>query len=148
MGVPYDTFIGAFLSKVTEYDFPMRDFERNEIIDGYMKRAIVEFKTCKYDFETTGDDVVREFDVELEDGDSISEIADIVSDGMVVQWLKPYVYRQENLENMLNTKDFSGYSPANLLNSIRDTHSLAKRDFTNKVREYSYDHGDLTDLHL
>ena len=41
MSVPYDVFTDAFLSKITEYDFVnMRDFERNGLIDGYMKRAI------------------------------------------------------------------------------------------------------------
>ena len=41
MSVPYDVFTDAFLSKITEYDFVnMHDFERNSLIDGYMKRAI------------------------------------------------------------------------------------------------------------
>ena len=45
MSVPYDVFTDAFLSKITEYDFVnMRDFERNGLIDGYMKRAIASFR--------------------------------------------------------------------------------------------------------
>ena len=40
MSVPYDVFTDAFLSKITEYDFVnMRDFERNSLIDGYMKNG-------------------------------------------------------------------------------------------------------------
>ena len=62
MSVSYDVFTGAFLSKVSEFDFiNMRVFERNSLIDGYMKRAIAAFrKICKYDLSTTGDDVIRE----------------------------------------------------------------------------------------
>ena len=44
MSVSYDIFTNAFLSKVTEYDFiPMDPYERNTVIDGYMKRACAQF---------------------------------------------------------------------------------------------------------
>lgn len=148
MSVSYDVFSGAFLAKVTEYDFPIRDYDRNQMIDGYMKRAIAEFKNiCEYDLSTTGDDKIREFDVDVSDGD-LDELADIISEGMLVQWMKPYIYKQENLENVLNTRDFSTYSPAELLLRIRDAYNGARRHFTVMMREYSYNHGDLTDLHL
>lgn len=148
MSVSYDIFSDAFLNKVTEYDFPIRDYERNHMVDGYMKRAISEFRSiCLYDFSTTADDVIREFDVDVKDGD-IDELADIISEGMLVQWMKPYIYRQENLENVLNTRDFSSYSPAELLFRIKEAYDGAKHDFTVMMREYSYNHGDLTDLHL
>ena len=73
---------------------------------------------------------------------------DIVSDGMVVQWLKPYYFKADNLENFLTTKDFTAYSPSELLLRISDTYKLAKKNFTNAMREYSYNHGDLSDLHI
>ena len=149
MSVSYDVFTDAFLSKVTEYDFVnLYDFERNSLVDGYMKRAIASFKKiCKHDLASTGDDVIREFDIEIPDED-IDELADIISEGMIVQWMKPFAYRQESLESVLNTKDFTTYSPAELLLRVRDAYSAAQRDFTNMMREYSYNHGDLSDLHL
>jgi len=165
MTVPYDKFTEAFLSKITEYDFiNMLDFERNSMIDGFMKRAISAFKhICKYDFTTTGDDNVREFSIKVATDDpdgsrqrqldealakDLDEIIDVISEGMLVQWLKPYAFKQENLENMLNTRDFSTYSPAELLTRISNAHTAARKAFTNMMREYSYNHGDLTDLHL
>lgn len=149
MGVPYDRFTDAFLQKVTEYEFiKLKDFERNSLIDGYMKRAIAAFKrNCKYDFSTTGDDAIREFDIEIEKGD-LDELTDIISEGMLVQWMKPYTYRQENLENVLNTRDFTTYSPSELIMRIGNAYAAAQKNYTNMVREYSYNHGDLTDLHL
>lgn len=149
MSVPYDRFTEAFLSKISEYNFVNMDaFSRTSTIDAYMKRAISSFRRiCKYDLSTTGDDRIREFNVEIPD-DDLDEIADIVSEGMVVQWMKPYTYRQENLELVLNTKDFTTYSPAELLNRISGVYAKSQRDFVNMMREYSYSHGDLTDLHL
>lgn len=147
--VPYDIFTGAFLAKVSEFDFAsMGDFERNSVVDGYMKRAIADFrKNCQYDFSTTADDILRRFDVEVKEED-IDELAEIISEGMLVQWMKPLTYRQEGLENVLNTRDFTTYSPAELLMRVGEAYKRAQRDFTNKIREYSYNHGNLKVLHL
>lgn len=149
MSVPYDKFTEAFLQKITEYEFiRLSDYERNHLIDGYMKRAIAAFKNvCKYDLTATADDVVREFDVDIDSSD-LDEIIEIVSEGMLVQWMKPYTYKQENLESVLNTRDFTTYSPSELLMRISAAYAAAQKDFTNMMREYSYNHGDLTDLHL
>ena len=148
MALPYDVFTGAFLAKVAEYDFSEMDhFTRDLVVDNYMKKACSQFnKICKYDLSVR-DDMVREFAVTIPDED-IDEIADIISEGMLVQWMKPFVYRQENLESVLNTRDFTSYSPAELLYRIRGAYTSAQKDFTNMQREYSYRHGDLTDLHL
>lgn len=149
MSIPYDTFYGAFLSKISEFELlGIEDNIRTEIIDGYMKRAISAFKkNCKYDLFTTGDDTAREFVVDVA-GDDLDELVEIISEGMVVQWLKPYVYQQELLQNVLNTRDFSQYSPAELLMRVGNAYAKAQKDYTQMIREYSYNHGDLTDLHL
>lgn len=149
MSVPYDIFTGSFLSKISEFEFiNIPEENRISIVDGYMKRAISAFKQiCKYDLVSTGNDDTREFSVCIPE-ESIDEIVDIVSDGMVVQWLKPYVYRQELLENVLNTKDFTTYSPAELLMRVGNAYEKAQKDYTQAIREYSYNNGDLTRLHI
>lgn len=148
MSVSYDVFTGAFLSKVTEYDFfNLDDYTRNSIVDGYMKRACAQFdKICKYDLSDR-DDIVRQFRFDIPD-DEIDEIVDIVSEGMLVQWMKPFVYKQDNLMSVLNTKDFTTYSPAELLRQVGSAYNSVNKTFTNAMREYSYKHGDLTELHL
>ena len=148
MSTPYDVFEGAFLSKITEYYFiHLEGYERNSLIDGFMKRACAQFnRVCKYDL-VTGDDAVRELSVTIPDAE-LAEIVDIVSTGMVVQWLQPYMYKSENLENILNTADYSMYSPAELLYRVREVYQMAQRDFKSMIKSYSYDHGDLTNLAL
>ena len=148
MATPYDIFEGAFLSKITEYDFLQVDpYDRNGSIDSYMKRSAAQFnKVCKYDL-LTSDDAVRELAVDIPDADLV-EIVDIVATGMVVQWLQPYMFKSENLENILNTADYSMYSPAELLLRVREVYQMAQRDFKNMIKDYSYDHGDLSNLAL
>lgn len=148
MSVSYDVFAGAFLSKVTEYTFiQLQDENRAAIVDGFLRRAITKFaKVCKYDMSSYDDDN-RVFNVDIPQ-DDLEEIVDIVSEGMLEQWMKPYVYRQENLENILNSRDFTTYSPAELLLRISNAYAKVQKDYTNMIREYSYNHGDLSDLHL
>lgn len=147
MSVPYDYFTGAFLSKVSEFEFlKLPEEDRTAIIDGYMKRAVSAFKKiCKYDLSSF-DDSSREFTEDVDESD-MDEIVEIVSDGMLVQWLKPYVYRQELLENVLNTRDFVTYSPAELLLRVGNAYAKAQKDYTQAIRWYSYNHGDLRSLH-
>ena len=148
MSVSYDIFTDAFLSKITDFKmFLLDDETRTSAVDGYMKRAISQFSHISaYDFSVWDDDM-REFAVDIPENDLI-EIADIISEGMLVQWMKPHTYKQELLENALNTKDFSVYSPAELLLRIGNAYADSQKNFTQMLREYRYNHGDLTELHL
>lgn len=148
MGLPYDMFTSVFLDKVTEYDFiHLDEYDRNSIVDGYMKRACSQFdKVCKHDLSNR-DDLTRRFNIDIPE-DEIDEVLDIVSEGMLVQWMKPYAYKQDNLVLLLNTKDFTNYSPAELFKQVNSAYTAVRRHFTNMMREYSYNHGDLTELHL
>lgn len=149
MSVSYDIFTDGFLYKVNEYDLiDLAEDEAEAVVDAYMKKAIAEFRyICEYDLVSTADDDYREFDVDIADED-IYEIVDIVSEGMLVQWLKPYIYRQELIQNVLNTSDFSTYSPAELVYRLREVYEKAQKDFTQAMREYSYNHGRLDNLHI
>ncbi len=146
--IEYDLFGGAFLSKISEYEFvTLFDDVRTEIVDGYLKRAISKFrKNCKYDFATTANDEDRVFEVDVND-DDIDEIVDIVSEGMVAEWMHQFVYKQELLQNVVNTRDFTLYSPAELVYRIGNAYTKVQNDYKQMIREYSYNHGDLEKLH-
>lgn len=148
MSVSYDLFSAAFLAKVTEFDFlKLPPDGTTAMIDGYMKAACARFRwVCKYDL-TDRDDTARSFGQEIAPED-LDEIVEIVSEGMLLQWMKPYVYKAELLENVLNTKDFTSYSPSELLLRVVNAYQMCRRDFENLMKEYSYNHGDLSDLSL
>lgn len=148
MNISYDVIESAFLNKITEFELlEIPDEDREQIVDGYMNRAVSAFRSvCKYDLSMR-DNEFRVFNDDFEPED-IDEIIEIISEGMLVQWLKPYVYKQENLENVLNTRDYQTYSPAELLLRVGNAYTKAQKDYTQLVRDYSYNHGDLTVLHL
>ena len=146
--VSYDIFTQVFLGKTTGYDlYPLDTPTRTETVDGYLKRACAQFKkVCKYDI-AHGDDDARAFDIDIAEED-LDEVVDIITEGMLCQWMKPYVYTSENLQNLINTNDFEQYSPAELLFRIQGAYTKCQKDFSNMMKEYSYNHGDLTVLHL
>lgn len=149
MVVSYDDLTEAFLAKITEYNFcQLVEGDRQAIVDGYMKRACSKFsEVCMYDI-ANGDDDARTYTFNGATDDEAEEIIDIVSDGMVAQWLRQYLYKQENLENMLTTRDYQHYSPAELTYRITNAYKMCRKDFISRVREYSFRHGDLTTLHI
>ena len=147
--VSYDTFVEAFLQKITEYDFlTLPEKNRTETVDGYLKRAVSEFRhNCQYDLFSTPNDATRTFEVDIADED-LDELVHIITDGMVAEWMKPYQYNADLLSNVLNTRDFTTYSPAELQLRVGNARKQAHSDFIQKIREYSYNHGDLTSLHI
>lgn len=148
MTVSYDVFTDAFLSKITEYKLcTLSENNRQSLVDGYMKRACAKFgEVCEYDI-MNGNDDDRTFELDGITNGELAEIEDIVSEGMLIQWMKPYVFMQKNLEMLLVTTDHSFHSQAELVNRVTGLYSVCESNYKNMVREYSYRHGDLTTLH-
>ena len=138
MATPYSSVVEVFLNKITDMDLPkFDDVSRNEIVIGYMKSACTKFaKVCEVDLYDI-DDELQEFSADLSD-----EVIDIISENMLVEWLKPKVLFSDNLSNVLNTKDFSMYSPANLLKELRETLSYLRRNARALVNNYSFAHSE------
>ena len=142
---PYKAFIDTFLDKISDYKLlNYEDYLVDELAVGYMKRVCTKFdKICQADLSQQDDNEYAFLSDEIDD-----EIIDIVTDGMVVEWLRQYVNNSDNLESILNTKDFTMYSSKNLLAEIKSLYQDEQKAFTNSMREYSYNHGDLSNLHL
>lgn len=149
MTIFYDDVISAFLNKVTEYDFlRMTPEDRGQIVDGYLHRARAMLAEVLSESTLVDSREERLFTMASMTDSEADEIIEILSEGMLVQWMKPYVYKQENLENLLNGTDWSSYSPAELLKRVSETYEKVQKNYVNLVRNYSYRHGDLTSLHM
>ncbi len=138
MNTNYSEVYEWFLKKVTYYSLEMlNDTDKEDIVNGYMKTACARFKCCKIDL-TDRDDKLQEFNNKLDD-----EILDIISESMVVAWLQPKLNNEENLVNALSTKDYSVYSPANLLDKISNVYEIARKNAKKMIGNYSFEHGEL-----
>jgi len=136
----YTTIYNSFLDKVNDYDLADMTAELAQTsMRGWLNQAVVRFlESCKKDLTQTEEGGFTE-DLDL------MEI-DILTEGMVEAWLKPYRNNLDLLRNALSTKDFTTFSPANLLDKVNDTYSMAHANFLSRIKEYSFIRNDVGDL--
>lgn len=136
MGTSYTMVFAEFKDKITDPDLLL--FSENlqhEIILSFMDKAIARCRRVVsgiVDLDNR-DNLIAEFGEELP-----WEVIDIITEWMTVFWLQPYVNNIENLRNNLSTKDFSLFSPANLLEKIGSRYDIASRKARSLMNEYSY----------
>jgi hypothetical protein len=112
MSTSYDVIHNRFLGKISDYLLMnMESPDVAELLDGYMVGALVQFKQCSK--LSNRDSVARIFNDDLTD-----EEIEILSNLMVLEWLKPIVNNVEELKNRFSTKDYQFFSPANLLDKL------------------------------
>lgn len=140
MATEFDTVYGAFLGKVSDYDLAdMVEADAKAVMSDYLKQAIGKFsESCKKDLmAVTGDS----FDADL----TYFEI-DIISELMVEGWCKPRLYNLDLLKNKLSTKDFTTFSPANLLDKVREVYEQSHKRARSMINEYSYRENNIGEL--
>lgn len=140
MATTYAEVYDSFMDKVTDYDLAlMIEADVNSLLYGYLKQAIVRFsESCTKDLSAVGESGFNE----TLDLDEI----DILSEGMVVAWIKPKRNNLDLFKNVLNTKDFTTFSPANLMEKTNEVFVTAESRFVSRIKEYSYIHNNVGDL--
>jgi hypothetical protein len=98
-------------------------------------------------YPATGTDNVSiswEFAGEFEE--NLTELEqEIVTNMMVLEWLKPKVNHMDLLEYRLGSKDFQMFSPANFLKELRELKKDIESEIDFLIVKYSYNN-DLSDL--
>ena len=142
MPTSFDEIYKRFLAKIADYEM----LECGEAtLEGYLldllTASIDDFsELCKQDISTV-DLSLSMFYVTLTQREK-----DILALGMVVHWIRPKVYNSDMLRNVLNTKDYSVYSPANLLEKMTDLLEKTETELDQKMKMYSYRNEDMASL--
>ena len=139
----YKTVFAEFKDKITDPDLiTFADDLQTEMLIAYMKKAISKCSRVVKSVDLHNrDDKSMEFGVERP-----YEIIDIITEWMTVYWLQPFVNNIENLRNHLSTKDFSVFSPANLLEKIGNRYDVSYNRARSIMNEYSYIIADMKEL--
>ena len=134
----YDRAIFRF----SDYDFMRVDIQaREDILEKYLFSAIADFsRVCKsgtldYDLDE------KSFINTLDD-----EMIEILSLGLDYYWFSSKVQNSELLRNSMSTKDYTFFSPANLMRELRNVRNDLKNEFKSAVTIYGYNHGDFAAL--
>lgn len=62
----------------------------------------------------------------------------ILALSMIVHWTEPYVYNSDALRNQMSTKDFTFFSPANLLEQMSALLTESRYQLKAAINEYSF----------
>ena len=134
MATPFTDIYARAIFRFADYEFLKQDIETREgVLEKYLISAKTEFKrVCKtdlgdYDLE------LKQFNQTLDD-----EVIEIPSLGIAFYWLSYKALNSELLKNVLNSKDYYYYSPANLLKEVQTLRKTLRNEFNSKMRQHSY----------
>lgn len=144
MATPYSLIIDSYLAKIEDYKMlTMTDDIIIEDAIDYMKRVCADFGyICLKDLSSR-DDRIRQFTEDL----SVNEV-DIISKGMVVEWMRPIVYQSSAMMNVMNMKDATFFSPRKIMEQKMLAFEKAEKAYKVAKLNYSYDNGEIGELHL
>lgn len=142
MGTKYEEIFDRYRARVRNYDFLDYDaITRLEYQKDLLALAVSDFEDiCKQDLNDREDDILS-FAATLTNREK-----DILALGMVLHFVEPYVYNTDALQNALNTKDFSLYSPANLLEKMTELMEMTEKRLRREINLYSFKNNEISGL--
>lgn len=142
MATKFSEVYNKAILKFSDYDFlDIFTNVRDDMMQGFLISAIVDFKNSCAEDLTNYDLSKQTFNVELDD-----EIQEILALGISYHWVRYKTLNSELLRNSMTHKDFTTYSPANLLKELTTLKNTLKSEFRGKVNEYSYRYGNLATI--
>lgn len=142
MATSFETIYARCRGRIKDYDkegYTDELFEQAE--RDLLTLAIDDFSDiCVQDLNDYNEEL-KEFNVDLSRKEQ-----NILSLGMIVHWIEPYIYNSDALRNAMSTKDFTFFSPANLLEKMTDLYKLSQENLRAEMNAYSFRMNDVSEL--
>jgi hypothetical protein len=137
MSTPFEVVYDVFLSQISDIDLLMNDAD-NELKYRYLLNSIPRFNQCKFDLSKR---------TNLEFTESLGDIELLILGNlMVVEYLNPKIVSLKNLQQIMNSRDFSMTSQASHLKQLSDVRNTWKIECDKLMTDYSYNKSDLSRL--
>ena len=125
MATHVDEIFSRFLSQIEDESLLEIDEEiLEELMYDYLCKSIVDFNVCTKDLRINP--LTNEIVSDLEEDE-----AQILAFGMVMHYLTPKILREENLQQMVTSSDFSKLSNANMLDKLLKLRVQIRKDYQN-----------------
>ena len=142
MATPFTDIYARSIFRFADYDFLKQDIAtREDVLEKYLLSAKTEFqRVCKTD--------IGDYDIELKQFNQTldDEVIEILSLGIAFYWLSYKALNSELLKNVLNSKDYYYYSPANLLKEVQTLRRTLRDEFSSRMRQHSYNNNTISTL--
>lgn len=142
MATKFEEIYARYRGRVLNYDMlGLEELMAEEYEKNLLMLSISDFSDICLKDLSDFDDESCEFNVSLSDKE-----VNILSLGMVQHFLEPYVYNTDALQNSISTKDFTFYSPANLLEKMTDLLNETQKDLRRAINMYSFRNREISGL--
>ena len=105
------------------------------------KRAISDFAPVCQDDLYDVDETLAQFNVDLD-----LEVQEILATGIAFYWTSARILDQELLRNSMSTKDYTYFSPANLMRESQTLRETLRKEYRDRIVQYTYHHGDIASI--
>ena len=130
MATPVEKIFSRFLSQIEDESWlEIDEYVLEELMYDYLYRSIVEFNVCKKDL--TIDPIANEIASDLDEDEVL-----ILAFGMLIHYLTPKILREENLQQMVTSSDFSKLSNANMLDKLLKLKVQIRKDYQMYLHKY------------
>lgn len=139
MATPYIDVIDRAQFRVTDYDVLKRTFQdQYDLMFKYLLSAVADFAPyCLIDLDDRSDELAQ-FNQDLD-----NECMEILALGVASYWMSSRALNSELLYNRLSTKEYSYFSPANLLREVQILRETVNNEYRGAIIRYTYRHGDI-----
>lgn len=142
MATPFNEIYGRAIFRFTDHNFLKQDIQtREDALENYLVSAKTDFlRICKVDLSDC-DFETKQFNSDLDD-----EVIEILALGVAYYWLSYKALDSKALRNVMNSRDYYYYSPANLLKEVQTLRKTLRNEFRSSMYRYSYANGDIGSL--
>lgn len=136
---PFSDVYSRFLDRVQDYTvlgLDCRVIEQQ--MHSYLSSAEADF--ARFAAEDLSD---ADQDFACYNADLGSDTINVLVAGMLYYWVTPKVLMTDNFANLLNTKDYTTHSNANLLLQLKELRATLRREFLSKISDYCTAHGNI-----
>lgn len=142
MATPFADIYARAIFRFADHEFLKQDIATREgVLEKHLFSAKTDFqRICKVDLGSY-DMELKQFNETLDD-----EAVEVLALGIAFYWLSYKSLNSELLKNVLNSRDYYYYSPANLLKEIQVLRKTLRGEFNRKMRQYSYHDNDISNL--
>ena len=134
MATTFESIYARCRGRIKDYDKEGYTDEMFAAVEKDLLQAAIDdfVDICAQDL-TDYDEELEEFNITL-----TRKEQSILALSMIVHWLEPYVYNSDALKNAMSTKDFSMFSPANLLEQMKGLLEQSQKKLKAEMNLYSF----------
>lgn len=142
MSTPYTDIFKRAVFRFKDYDYlRMSEDEIHEVLVAFLHSAISDFAPVCQDDLYDVDETLSQFNVDLD-----LEVQEILATGIAFYWTSARILDQELLRNSMSTKDYTYFSPANLMRESQTLRETLRKEYRDRIVQYTYHHGDIASI--